>query len=125
MFLPRPGIIGGPGDVTDRLTYWPNRAAFAGDGPLLAPDATAGPAQVIDVRDLAAWVLDASAAGVTGAVNAVSPTYAMAEIVATARESADHTGELVEVSSDFLLSTGCVRAVARVRCRCGTRRTPA
>ena len=105
-FIPRPGIIGGPGDVSDRLTYWPNRAALAGDGPLLVPDASATPAQVIDVRDLVAWLLDAAEAGITGPANAVSPSYAMDEVVQTARLAAGHTGETVPVSSEFLLKHG-------------------
>ena len=105
-FIPRPGIIGGPGDVSDRLTYWPNRAALAGDGPLLVPDASAGFVQVIDVRDLAAWMLDAAQAGVTGPANAVSPTYSIAQVVEAARVAAGHTGEMVPVSSEFLLEHG-------------------
>ena len=105
-FLPRPGIIGGPGDVTDRLTYWLNRSALAGDGPLLVPDASATPVQVIDVRDLVAWILDAAAAGVIGPVNAVSPSFSSGEMIAAARHASEHTGELVAASSAFLLEHG-------------------
>ena len=52
----RPGLIVGPDDPTDRFAYWPVRLAAGGD--VLAPEPRAQPCQVIDVRDLAAWMLD-------------------------------------------------------------------
>ncbi len=51
----RPGLIVGPGDPTDRFTYWPARAARGGE--ILAPGAPTDPTQVIDVRDLARFIL--------------------------------------------------------------------
>jgi 2'-hydroxyisoflavone reductase len=52
----RPGLIVGPGDETDRFTYWPVRIERGGE--ILAPG---GPEeariQVIDVRDLCEWVV--------------------------------------------------------------------
>ena len=47
----RPTYIAGPGDVTDRFTYWPWRVAKGGE--MLAPGTPADPFQFIDVRDLA------------------------------------------------------------------------
>jgi nucleoside-diphosphate-sugar epimerase len=54
----RVGLIGGPGDIFDRTGYWPLRFArpAGADGAVLVPDAPDLPTQVIDVRDLAAWV---------------------------------------------------------------------
>lgn len=51
----RPGLIVGPGDTTDRFTYWPVRIARGGE--VLAPDVPERPVQVIDARDLAAFML--------------------------------------------------------------------
>lgn len=50
----RPTYIAGPGDSTDRFTYWPVRVARGGD--MLAPGSPADPIQFIDVRDLADYV---------------------------------------------------------------------
>lgn len=49
----RPGLIVGPGDYSDRFTYWPVR--FARGGTVVAPDRPDQPVQFIDVRDLAAF----------------------------------------------------------------------
>ncbi|MBP1643748.1 MAG: NAD-dependent epimerase/dehydratase, partial [Acidobacteria bacterium] len=47
----RPGLIVGPGDETDRFTYWPVRLERGGE--VLAPGDGSDPVQVIDARDLA------------------------------------------------------------------------
>ena len=60
----RPGLIVGPDDNTDRFTYWPARAARGGE--FIAPGAAQDPFQVIDVRDLAAFVLKAVERNITG-----------------------------------------------------------
>ena len=52
----RPGLIVGPHDPTERFTYWVRR--LAGSGRVLVPDARGQPVQVIDGRDLAAWLID-------------------------------------------------------------------
>jgi 2'-hydroxyisoflavone reductase len=70
----RPGYIVGPLDRTDRFTYWPVRASRGGE--MLAPGTAHDPIQVIDVRDLAAWMIKLVAAHTTGYFNAVSPPRA-------------------------------------------------
>jgi 2'-hydroxyisoflavone reductase len=67
----RPGLIVGPHDPSDRFTYWPERVARGGE--VLAPDGPHRIAQVIDARDLAAWILRSAREGLTGIFNATSP----------------------------------------------------
>ncbi len=67
----RPGLIVGPGDPTDRFTYWPVRLDQGGE--VLAPGDGKDPVQVIDVRDLAAWMVTMSDRRATGTFNAVGP----------------------------------------------------
>jgi len=50
----RPTFIVGPGDSTDRFTYWPVRVSRGGE--MLAPGSPSDPIQFIDVRDLADFV---------------------------------------------------------------------
>ena len=51
----RPGLIVGPGDQTDRFTYWPVRIHRGGE--ILAPGDGEDRVQVIDVRDLCEWAV--------------------------------------------------------------------
>jgi 2'-hydroxyisoflavone reductase len=67
----RPGYIVGPGDPTDRFTYWPVRVARGGE--VLAPGAPDDPLQWIDVRDLADWLVTLAEHGTAGVFNAVGP----------------------------------------------------
>ena len=67
----RPGLIVGPGDPTDRFTYWPVRLSQGGD--VLAPGTGDDPIQVVDVRDLGNWMIDVAGRRVTGTFNAVGP----------------------------------------------------
>lgn len=67
----RPGFIVGPGDPTDRFTYWPVRASKG--GVMLAPGDPAWPVQCVDVRDLAAFIITCIEQNATGAFNATGP----------------------------------------------------
>jgi 2'-hydroxyisoflavone reductase len=67
----RPGLIVGPGDETDRFTYWPVRLARGGD--VLAPGDGTDPAQVIDARDLAEWIIRVAERRSLGVFNATGP----------------------------------------------------
>ncbi|MFM9957723.1 MAG: NAD-dependent epimerase/dehydratase family protein [Phycisphaerales bacterium] len=75
--LVRPGFIVGPGDTTDRFTYWPWRAAQPGlegqANEMLLPEPADAPIQFIDARDLADFCLLALEKKLTGAYNATGP----------------------------------------------------
>src|SRR5712672_450146 len=67
----RPGYIVGPGDESDRFTFWPVRVERGGE--VLAPGTPADPIQIIDARDLAEWTIRMVEQGATGPFNAVGP----------------------------------------------------
>ena len=76
--LIRPGLIVGPHDPTQRFTYWPARVARAAEGEtVLAPGAPGDGVQVIDVRDLVAFMIAAVEAGRSGAFNATSTPHTL------------------------------------------------
>ena len=99
----RSGLIAGPGDHTDRTGYWPLRFAHPADqgGAVLVPDSPVA-TQVLDVRDLTAWLVRAGLDRATGVVNASGPVIPLGEHLATARDVAGHDGELVAVDQDWL-----------------------
>lgn len=67
----RPGLIVGPGDPTDRFTYWPVRLARGGD--ILAPGDGSDVVQFIDARDLAEWTIRMVESRTFGIFNATGP----------------------------------------------------
>lgn len=104
--LARAGLIGGPGDRSDRTTYWPARFAAPAvpDGSVLVPDAPALQTQVIDVRDLAAWLVDCAQDGLPGPYNVSGEAIPLPDHLATAREVAGHAGPQVAVGQDWLVA---------------------
>ncbi|GGL41030.1 oxidoreductase [Phycicoccus endophyticus] len=85
----RPGLIGGPGDGSGRTGYWPWRFAHpAGDGEVLVPDALQGATQVLDVRDLAAWLVTAAEQRIAGVADAVGPRTTLGAALAAAAAAA-------------------------------------
>jgi 2'-hydroxyisoflavone reductase len=99
----RPGYIVGPLDPTDRFTYWPVRASRGGE--MLAPGTPQDPIQVIDVRDLVAWMMSLVEARATGYFNAVSPpgTFTMGDLIEASRQASPKSGTTVTwVTEDFL-----------------------
>jgi len=67
----RPSLIVGPGDETDRFTYWPVRLARGGE--ILAPGDGTDPVQFIDARDLAEWSIRLAEQRTAGVFNATGP----------------------------------------------------
>lgn len=82
-FVCRPGLIVGPGDPTGRFTYWPARLGSIADGEeVLAGGTPDDVVQVIDVRDLAAWIVRAAEEGLTGDLDGVGPAVPLGELLA-------------------------------------------
>ena len=101
----RPGYIVGPLDGSDRFTYWPVRASKGGE--MLAPGTPRDPVQIIDVRDLTAWMMKLVEARTTGYFNAVSPVgaFTMGDLITASQKESPQAGTKVTwVPEDFLAS---------------------
>ncbi len=77
----RPTYICGPGDRTDRYTYWPVRTMRGGD--MVWPGTPRDEIQIIDVRDLANFTVDAAVSNIRGTFNTVTPVgeFTMGELL--------------------------------------------
>jgi 2'-hydroxyisoflavone reductase len=104
--LVRAGLIGGPGDTSDRYGYWPAR--FAVDsGTVLLPDIPDAPTQIIDVRDLAAWILQGAESKLTGAYNALGDVVRFGDYIDQCRAEAGFGGaDVIRASEDWLVEQG-------------------
>jgi 2'-hydroxyisoflavone reductase len=98
----RPGLIVGPGDHTDRFTYWPARAARGGD--ILAPENPDAPTQFIDVRDLANFLLHLIEQKNIGVFNADAQAgrLTMGKVLDACLKVSPKAGKPVWVPADFL-----------------------
>jgi len=100
----RPGLIVGPGDETDRFTYWPVRLARGGE--VLAPGDGSDPAQIIDARDLAEWTIRMAEAVSLGTFNATGPKHPllMREMLTGIAAAIHADAKPIWVATDFLES---------------------
>jgi nucleoside-diphosphate-sugar epimerase len=79
-FICRAGLIVGPEDPTGRFSYWPARLARGGEVLVPSTDAAA-PVQMIDARDLAAWIVRAAETGLRGTYDGTGPALPFADFV--------------------------------------------
>lgn len=106
----RAGLIIGPGDRTRRMTTWLHRIAT--QPRVVVPADVEQPLAFIDARDLAAWLVGATARGLTGAVNATGPvgmtTFGglLQACRAVVADAGGQAAELVPVSEGELLAAG-------------------
>ena len=98
----RASLIVGPGDETDRFTYWPVRLARGGE--ILAPGDGSDPVQFIDARDLAEWTIRLAEQRTTGVFNATGPAspITMRQMLAAIAQGVGADPELVWAPTDVL-----------------------
>jgi len=102
----RPGLIVGPRDTTGRFTYWAVRGSEG--GTMIAPGDPKDPIQVIDVRDLADFIVLAFERKLSGAYNAISPAgmFTIGDVVESAIRVGDAGTEAEWIDADFLAAHG-------------------
>jgi 2'-hydroxyisoflavone reductase len=102
----RPGLIVGPGDRTDRFTYWPVRLDEGGE--VLAPGDPEHVTQIIDQRDLTEWIVRLAENGTTGDFHGVGPDYrlSMGRMLEEVGTVATNPFELTWVPESFLEAQG-------------------
>ena len=98
----RPGLIVGPGDESDRFTYWPVRVARGGE--VLAPGNPSDPVQFIDARDLAEWTIRMVEQGTTGIFNATGPRtkLSVGDMLNGIRSATKSNAQFTWADADFL-----------------------
>jgi 2'-hydroxyisoflavone reductase len=79
----RPTYAVGPGDETDRFTYWVARVAAG--GVVVGPRADAKNLQAVDVRDLCPWMVRLIERNVSGIFNAAAPPETWDRVLAGLR----------------------------------------
>ena len=103
----RPTFVVGPFDHTGRFTWWVQRGAVGGE--LLVPEGSAWRIQLIDVRDLARFLLLAATdSSLSGVYNVVGPGIETG-LVNIVEEAATLAGTIVRpvvVEDDFLVGHG-------------------
>jgi 2'-hydroxyisoflavone reductase len=98
----RPGLIVGPGDSTDRFTYWPVRVARGGE--VLAPGSPKDFTQFIDARDLADFIVHCVEKKTFGTFNADAQagSITMGRLLDTCKSVSKSDAHFVWADADFL-----------------------
>jgi 2'-hydroxyisoflavone reductase len=104
--LARAGMILGPWENIGRLPWWLDRLSRG--GKVVAPGRPDRPLQLVDVRDLAAWLDDGLAGDVSGPFDLTCPTghVTMQTLLEAARDATGGVAELVWVDQESVLAAG-------------------
>jgi nucleoside-diphosphate-sugar epimerase len=106
--IARAGLVGGPGDWSGRSGWWPWRFAHpvGAGGAVLTPDDPELPMSLVDVRDLASWLVRCAASGTSGVFDAVGDPDTLGGLLAAARDVVGHDGPVVPASAPWLAEHG-------------------
>jgi nucleoside-diphosphate-sugar epimerase len=96
----RAGLLVGPEDPTGRFEYWVRRVARAGE--VLVPGDPADAVQILDVRDLAAWLVSSAESRHTGTYDGVGAPMPRSEFLAALAEGVRTRPTFTWVDQDFL-----------------------
>lgn len=96
----RPGVVAGPHDPTDRFTYWVWRVAAGGE--VLAPGDPSARVQLLDVRDLANWLVHCVETTPNGNFNATGESVSFEQMLHACRRASGSDAEFTWVSRQFL-----------------------
>lgn len=97
----RPTYVCGPGDHTDRFSYWPIRTRRGGE--MIWPGKPSDVIQIIDVNDLANFTVDCADQNISGVFNAVNPAgkYSMGDLLEDSQAVSGKTVDPVWISEEF------------------------
>jgi hypothetical protein len=73
---------------------------------MLVPDSPDVPTQIVDVRDLTAWLLDCAEEGITETYDVVGPVVRLADWIELSRAIGSHRGPVVLADPQWLLEHG-------------------
>jgi 2'-hydroxyisoflavone reductase len=101
----RPGFIVGPRDTSGRFIYWPVRVSMGGE--MIVPGEPSDPIQIIDVRDLAEFIIHCLEENIVGTYNVTGPQreLAMKDMVEGVRQGVGSDANFTWVANDFLDSS--------------------
>ena len=104
----RPTYICGPGDHTDRFSYWPIRTRKGGE--MLWPGTPSDPVQIVDVRDLAYFTIDCLDHSINGTYNMVNPAgnYTIGKLLQDSQAVTATKVDAIWMDEAFLAANGLV-----------------
>ena len=102
----RPGFMVGRRDTSGRFIYWPVRVSLG--GTMIIPGAPSDPVQLIDIRDIADWIVHCIENNIVGIYNATGPDkpLSMKAMVEGVRKGLGSDCSFMWVDYDFLKSQG-------------------
>jgi 2'-hydroxyisoflavone reductase len=100
----RPTYVVGPGDHTDRFTYWAVRAQRGGD--ILAPGGPELTVQWVDARDLCPWIVELGENDTPGVFNTAAHPYTRAGFMWALRAQSDRAASFHWPSAEQVEAAG-------------------
>jgi 2'-hydroxyisoflavone reductase len=106
----RPGFMVGPRDTSGRFIYWPVRASMG--GTMIIPGDPMDPIQIIDVRDVADWIVHCLEANIRGVYNVTGPAkpLSMKKMVEGVKKGTGAKVKFIWIDNRFLAAHGAEEA---------------